>query len=340
MYYSDFDKIEIDEFVGTKFGKENQLEVIGWCGRVVTHKYYVVFCHTCSQDKELFGDGIFRITKGAITLGREPCGCSNIPKWTEEQYYTRAKRKADSMGFKFLGWSLHFSGYRTKIRLLCNEHGEWDTGTLNHLMNERGCPLCKALTTSKWNKLNKPLPTEQMISYFMESCAFSPDTKFWKSDRKTKAGYQDFWCRWCPECGEVSETRTKDLKGGCKSCSCGTQRQQQAYINLVKDEDHIIAIKFGIANNSKVRVKTQNSKSIYEVVNHSIYEFPTSVDCKAAEKECLNKLDCGIIPKLEMLDGYTETTYPINIEEIIDIYKNFNGRLVDGGINVASNFLG
>lgn len=340
MYYSDFDKIEIDEFVGTKFGKENQLEVIGWCGKSGSHKCYVAHCIVCSNDPELFGDGLFKIIKGAITLGREPCGCSNIPKWTEQQYYIRTNRKANQQGFEFLGWSDVFSGYRTKIKLSCDKHGVWDTGNINHLMNGRGCPSCKGETTAKFNVLMKTIPEEQMIASFMISGAFSDNTKFWKSERRTKEGYMDYWKRWCPDCEEISETLTKDLKLGCRSCACNSQRQQQAYINLVKDEHNIVAIKFGIANNSTIRVKTQNSKSVYQVVNHSVYEFPTVNECKLAEKECLNKLECGVVSRFEMLDGYTETTYPINIEEVIAIYKNFNGRLMDGGVNVAGDFLG
>ena len=335
MYYSDFDKIETDEFVGTRFGKENQLEVIGWSGKTGSHKSYVAKCFICCEDKELFGDGLFKIIKGAITLKREPCGCSNIPKWTEEQYYIRVGRKAEQQGFKFLGWVGVFSGYRTKIKMSCAKHGAWDTGTINHLMNSRGCPTCKGETTSQFNVLTKTMPVKEAISLFMKSGAFHPDSKFWKSDSR-----KDYWNRWCPDCDETVETMTKDLKFGCKSCSCNSQRQQQAYINLIKDQDTIVAIKFGIANNSRVRIKSQNSKSIYEVVNHSVYEFPTVKDCKLAEKECLKTLDCGVVSKFEMIDGYTETTYPINIEEVINIYKNFNGRLMDGGINVSCNFLG
>ncbi len=340
MHYSDFDKIEIDEYVGTRFGKENQLEVIGWSGKNGSHKSYVAKCDVCSRDEELFGDGLFRIIKGAITLQREPCGCSNIPKWTEDQYYTRTKRKAEQNGFKFLGWSKDFYGYRTKIKLFCEKHGEWDTGNINHLMNGRGCPSCKGETTANFNILTKTIPEDQMIASFMLSGSFSEGSKFWKSERKTKEGYTDYWKRWCPDCNEVSETLTKDLKLGCKSCSCNSQRQQQAYINLVKDSDTVVAIKFGIANNSHIRIKSQNSKSIYEIVNHSVYEFPTVNDCKSAERECLNSLHCGVVSKFEMPDGYTETTYPINIEEIINIYNNFNGRRMVGGVDVTGNFLG
>lgn len=340
MYYSDFDKIETDEFVGTRFGKENQLEVIGWSGKNGSHKSYVVKCSICCQDKELFGDGLFSIIKGAITLKREPCGCSNIPKWTEEQYLIRTNRKADQLGFKFLGWANGFHGYRTKIKLSCEKHGVWNTGSINHLMNGRGCPSCKGETTANFNITNKTIPADQMIASFMASGAYAEGSKFWKSERKTSEGYTDYWKRWCPDCNEVSETLTKDLKLGCKSCACNSQRQQQAYINLVKDNDCVIAIKFGIANNYSIRVKTQNSRSIYEIINHSVYEFPTVNDCKLAEKECLRLLQCGVVPKSEMVDGYTETTYPTNIEEVISIYRNFNGKLVGGGSNVAGNFLG
>lgn len=71
-----------------RFGDEGQLEVIGWGTRDKSgSKNYVVVCHKCSQDSELFGDGLFRATKGNILKRKSmPCGCAKNPRWTKEQH--------------------------------------------------------------------------------------------------------------------------------------------------------------------------------------------------------------------------------------------------------------
>lgn len=47
-----------------RFGAEGQLEVIGWSGKGRwNHKKYVVLCKNCSEDSELFGEGLFIIVK-------------------------------------------------------------------------------------------------------------------------------------------------------------------------------------------------------------------------------------------------------------------------------------
>lgn len=44
-----------------KFGKEGQLEVVGWGGRFksIGVKFYILKCKKCNQDTELFGEGVF-----------------------------------------------------------------------------------------------------------------------------------------------------------------------------------------------------------------------------------------------------------------------------------------
>ncbi|MNY53388.1 hypothetical protein D3C86_1891410 [compost metagenome] len=115
------------------------------------------------------------------------------------------------------------------------------------------------------------------------------------------------------------------LKSGNRPCCCSNNRQTKAYINILSEGSTQIALKFGIANTVKRRVKEQNSYSIYDVVNCKTYQFLDKVACLAAERECKKVLFCGVVSKSDMPDGYTETTYLYNLDKIVEIYKKHGG---------------
>jgi hypothetical protein len=102
----------------------------------------------------------------------------------------------------------------------------------------------------------------------------------------------------------------------------------EGYINVLKDQSEEIAIKFGIANNSHSRIKTQRLYCSYEIYNHSIFRFPTVTACKEAERECKSTLLCRVVTKEEMKDGYTETTSMLNLDKIINIFVSYGGHRV------------
>ena len=129
----------------------------------------------------------------------------------------------------------------------------------------------------------------------------------------------------CHRCGEIGESFVGDLQLGCHPCACSRHQQKEAYINYIVDGSVPIAIKFGIARDSERRVIKQNRLSIYEVKQLQVYDFPSVKACKSAERECKQKLETGIIPKVELPDGYTETTYVYNIDKIKQIYKEHGG---------------
>ena len=132
----------------------------------------------------------------------------------------------------------------------------------------------------------------------------------------------------CPECGEVGESPSDNLQRGHRPCACSKHRQQECYINLLVDGNNTaVAVKFGIANNSIRRAKQQNYKTPYEILQHSIYTFPSALSCKGAERECKQELECGVVLRRDMLDGYTETTWIYNLEKIIEIYIRKGGIL-------------
>ncbi len=309
-----------------RFGKGNQLVVIGWCGKYkIGNKYYILKCHTCAKDTELHGEGMFRSLKGNLVKGRVPCGCAFNPKWNPDQYTTLCKMAAEKLGHAFTGFVGEWEGARTKIVMVCDTHGEWDTGNISTLINKGvGCPGCKAGAIS----LARTKPDNIMVDSFFASGAFHPDTKFWRSGRPNSYGYPVYWHMSCPECGELGESQSGNLQIGQRPCACNMQRQQEAYLNwVVDDHNNAVALKFGIANNSKQRVKQQNSKSIYEVRQYQVYTFPDVSSCKSAERECIQSLECGVIDRASMPDGYTETTSVLNLNKVRVIYEKWGGIL-------------
>jgi len=291
-----------------RFGKDNQLTVIGWSGRTGNNKYYIVKCELCCKDTELFGEGYFKSSKRKLLKAKQlPCGCSKAPRRSVEQYAVLCSRKAEELGYKFLGFMGEWCGRKTKLKMVCDEHGEWSSGVIGNLLNnDTGCPECRR----EYMKEVKKTPDNVMITAFLDTGAFHPDTKFWRSDRLNNLGWRAYWNTLCPVCGEVGESISGDLRKGHRPCACSPMRQQEAYINLVMDStESIVAIKFGIARDSRQRIKGQNSRSIYKIKNYLTYKFPDVESCKNAERACKKKLECGVLLRSEMPDGYTETTF-------------------------------
>ena len=310
------------------FGDALQIEIIGWSGKSSNStKYYVYHCRKCAADCELFGGGYFRDTKHHLLCGRTKCGCSPRVVWTEYQYLILCKRKAVSLGYTFLSFSGHWRGHRTRMKMFCEKHGEWSSGLIGNLLaGGQGCPLCRSDRQSEANKK----PDDVMISSFFASGAFHPDTKFWRSDRKSSRGRASYWYMSCPKCEEQGEAEASNLQQGNHPCACCNMRQQECYINwIVDDHNNAVAIKFGIANNSKQRIKAQNKKSIYEIRQYQVYTFPDVASCKKAERECKEELICGVVSKTDMLDGWTETTCTSNLARVKSIYEKNGGVLKD-----------
>lgn len=306
------------------FGDDGQLGVVGWSGRNGwSVKYYIVKCSKCTQDSELFGEGYFKSLKDNLLRGKVPCGCSKRPLWSKEQFVIRCYRKSNELGYSFLGFVGEWKGQKTKIRMLCVKHGEWNSGTIHSLVgDEAGCLGCAIDVVSE----ARTKPDDIMVTSFISTGGFADGTKFWRTDRKDSQGYKPYWGVDCPECGGKGETRGSNLQKGCRPCACSMHRQQEAYINWITDNhDMAIAIKFGVANNSRRRVGQQNAKSPYNIKQHSVYMFPDIASCKKAERECLQELECGVLLKRDFPDGYTETTWVYNLEKIIQIYERNGG---------------
>lgn len=320
IYSGCMSEIEQDQWSKTSpvFGDQSQLSVIGFVKDGVTQKKkYAVHCESCSKDPELFSRPIFLSTKTELESGSIPCGCSKKPKWSKDQFFVLCSRKAKSLGFDFIGFMGEWKNQRTNLHMHCAVHGDWFTGTITNLLNH-------GKTCYKCNSTGNLKPDEEMIASFFASGAFHPDTKFWRSDRKTKQGVKVYWKVSCPICLSVSESFVANLQKGHLPCHC-VNDQRQAYINLLKDAGTEIAVKFGVAVNSSRRLYQQQSTCNYTIQQESVWLFDDKFSCLSAERECRESLECGIVLKRDMPDGYTETTWLYNLDKIKQIYEKHGG---------------
>ena len=131
----------------------------------------------------------------------------------------------------------------------------------------------------------------------------------------------------CPEHG-VQTVKAFDIVIGHSCPACKGKNQKQAYINKILDESgNACALKFGIANNTKRRIKEQNAKNAFDMRPAAVYSFDDVASCRAAERKCLEVLECGVVNEFQLKDGRTETTRLGNYEIIKAIYESFGGVL-------------
>lgn len=317
FYHGDVNDLVQDKFSNLMYGEQAQLKVLGHTqkGCIKTH---VVSCILCQKDSELFHQGLFEVKIGHLKSGKLPCGCSVYPKWNMDQQIIRCKRVADNMGvtFKLNPEEQLYIGQETSCTLVCEIHGEW-VSRVKYILLQKGCKRCS-------DEYRNKKPDSIMIQSFFDTGVFHPDTKFYRSQRPTSQGARNYWWVDCPLCNSKSEVNSSDLRKGSQSCEC-IRNQRQSYVNIIKDSGIPVAIKFGISKSYKSRVLSQNRKSVFDIQNLKVWEFPTKESCLSAELECKQTLVCGILSKGDMFDGFSETTYICNLDKISEIFQYYGG---------------
>lgn len=214
MNYSDFDKIEQDEWSLTRptfpTPKGGTLTVVGWSGKSAGgNKLYLVKCSLCSNDADLFGDGIFRNEK--LKQGCVPCGCARAYRWTEDQYKIRVRRLIGKEPISVQG---------KRAVMLCNKHGKYTT-TLATIFDRvsDGCRKCNSKTQFVMES------EEEIVKLFTSSGKFPKGTAF-----RRLASQQ--WEISCPVCrkdkfsknlGYTFVAAQSSLLRGAIPCRCSSR---------------------------------------------------------------------------------------------------------------------
>lgn len=182
----------------------------------------------------------------------------------------------------------------------------------------RGRKSCRCNPTYKYN--------EEQIKFIYEEHRKEYGTEYeFVSAINSTTGYIHKIKRLCEKHG-VFETRFKNVMlydTGCPMCSGNNQKE--AYINIIKDGETELSAKFGIANNHKNRVYSQNLYSKFNISNIGVWKFKSVTSCKKAEIECKKSLTTSVVSKADMPDGFSETFNIIDIDVVIRIYEKFGG---------------
>jgi hypothetical protein len=201
-----------------------------------------------------------------------------------------------------------------KVEITCPLHGSFHQTPTNHLHNGFGCPQCANIASG----LAKKLTQEEVIERFVKRHGDLYDYSEVVYD-----GYYIPVKIYCKTHDSYFYQKPTDhfTGSGCKQCiDKGYSREKAGYfyINKVSED---LAIKVGITNVCPLeRAKVLNRKSRdHEIVN-LFYFYHTDGDfIYKLESEVLGKFETGIIPKIEMESGYTETISTEHLPEIIDI---------------------
>lgn len=308
------------------YGGFQQLKIIGFTKDENYKKVYVVKCSICCEDSELYGSGLFITSEDSLRKGIAPCGCAKCVRYSEDQHKVICKRIASKLGYEFLGWSGDYKKLDTRIRLFCDQHGEWTTTLISSFISrESGCKNCGMIRQRK----ERAPSLEEITERILLTGNFHEDTKFWKSDRLDAWGSSQFLFIECPVCLTISESYIPNLYKGKVPCACSGFNQNEAYIHLVYDNSVPIALKFGVSNNYRVRLVTLRAKNNVEFVLYGVWKFPSKMLCNKAEREVKDTLDRSVVDRSSMPDGFSETTYLYNIDAIIKIYENNGGKRIE-----------
>lgn len=320
---------EVDDFIGSVFGDENQLTVLSWGGeRCGGNKLYTVRCSVCANDYEMFGKAEFLCKKAHLQRGTYPCGCSKSPKLTQDQMILKIKRACSALGQEYIRIDGLYDKTQTRVVASCPIHGEMQPKSAMDIFTGRGCIECRRSGVK--DSLTKP--DEYFINRFLATGNFHPDTIFKRSERLTPAdkyreGVKLHWKVYCPICDKHVEGHLTSMLCGHSPCACSSYGKVFMYLHDVSDSNISIALKYGVATSPNRRLRDQSKLCIYDITRIRLWRFKDSSDCRAAETEIKRSVPSKFLTKDAMKDGWTETCSPDYREKIEEIVMKFGGKL-------------
>ena len=182
--------------------------------------------------------GDFITTLDNHVNGKTGCPlCKGVKKLTTDDFIKRAK---EVHGDKYDYSKVEYKNARSKVCIICPEHGEFWQEPRHHL-DGKGCPSCKRV---------KKLTTDDFIKRAKEVHGDKYDySKVDYKNNKSKV------CIICPEHGEFWQEASSHLSGnGCPKCNGGTFLSQHEFIEKAKKVHN------NFYDYSKVEYKNARSK--------------------------------------------------------------------------------
>lgn len=280
---------------------------------------------TCPEHGTWNTTSIIKLKSGRSCPG---CGRENNLKAIrvpESVLVDNVNAKCEIFGYTFLGF-VDKPSARANLRLKCNKHNHvWENTNYNNFMKPRsigGCPLCER----EFNINRFSLDLTTVMQRINDVCAtkgyeFVDFVDGWHGNES--------WLRVkCLEHNEIGEVRYNDFIGKETSepcCKCRkygfmSGKAGRFYIQTLDDK----YVKFGITNKeTRQRIAQQQRKSKF---NHKlVYEAEFPDGSKALELENLVKktFNTKVVPRDEMMDGWTETLRVEDLPILLKVTKTF-----------------
>lgn len=225
------------------------------------------------------------------------------------------KHKANEIhGYKYdySLWPIECKNNRTMVASVCSTHGVFKQSILGHLNMKSGCPSCAGVTRTT-------------VENFITRATKLHGNKYDYSLVKGELNVKSIVKIKCKHHGVFKQQIASHLHmvTGCPNCSNDVQKI--LYINELTSYDGVL--KYGIAVDLKRRLKSFriNNKVKCKPLKHFVFEKHS--DCRKAERE-LKKTFESVLSKMDLKDGYTETTFSYNLEAMINIVLKHGGKLV------------
>lgn len=249
-----------------------------------------------------------------LSVGSGCPKCANCQRLTQDEATELVAKACKELGnYKFDKFD-YVGNKNTKVTITCPKKHTW-TKPFNQITSTKknaGCVICAGQVVTQNEAEEKVQKVCNSTGYTVEKFVYK-NTRT-RLDVTCTCGY-----RW-----KVTYSNYVYHGRGCPGCS--GRNQTYAYINVVTDADLPIALKYGIEKNVGSRHQQQSLKSVFDVQPYLVFKFQSAESCKEAERKCKRTFGKGILTRLEMRDGYTETTGTQNLEKIIEIYKSFGGE--------------
>gem|GEM_PF-2831800 len=193
------------------------------------------------------------------------CGCPNCggtKKMTTEKFIAKAKKVH---GDKYNYSKVEYKDNKTKVCIICPEHGEFWQQPSHHYLKGCGCPNCGG---------TKKMTTEKFIAKAKKVHGDKYDYSKVKLD-----GVNNEVAIICPEHGEFYQIPTVHLKEhGCPICNRGFSKQYK--FNLLQEFKDEYAFRTFLANNdiNILRVILRNVEPKFEPLKRDIERALANAD--------------------------------------------------------------
>jgi very-short-patch-repair endonuclease len=184
--------------------------------------------------------GIFEQSPGNHTRGQGCPRCAGVKGNTKEDFV----KKANIIHSNKYDYSLvEYINNKTKVKIICPEHGIFETRPDNHTNKPSGCPKCA----------NNQLYTKDV---YIERCNKVHNNKYDYSLIEYKSAHNKIKII-CPEHGVFVQDAYTHINGvGCPKCSNNYSYTTAEYIDLVKIQ-HNNKYDYSLVEyvNSKIKIK-------------------------------------------------------------------------------------